>query len=73
MSEIEELTKKACNKLESSKILYENGKYSEKKNLYVTESRCCTLETNTILQINHTAIKCFSVVGKKPQAFAKHW
>ena len=44
----------------------------KKKNLYVTESRCCTLETNTILQINHTAIKCFSVVGKKPQAFAKH-
>ena len=26
------------------------------KNIYITESRCCTLETNTTLRINYTAI-----------------
>ena len=42
-------------------VITYNGKESEKEymyvHMYVTESLCCTPETNTTLQINCTSIK----------------
>ena len=35
------------------------GKESKKEWIYITDSLCCTPETNTTLQINYTPIKIF--------------
>ena len=37
-------------------VITYNGKESENIYIYITESFCCTPETNTILQINSTSV-----------------
>ena len=37
-------------------VITYNGKESEKEYIYISESLCCTPETNAILYINYTSI-----------------